>query len=98
MAEVFAATGLDRMLRMARFIQTASVEDLKEVIDRAVADGNNEPILTNQAWLRWVELDLEGALQHKRPSNAWWAYAKLDPPAALARALKSQPSILAEVL
>jgi len=108
MAEVFAATGLDRMLLMARFIQTASVEELKEVIDRAEADDSDESTFIDEAWLRWVELDLEGALHHKgppsewwalkRPNRAWWAFAKLDPQAALARALKSQPSMLGAVL
>ena len=88
--EVFAATGLDRMLLMARFIQTASAADLAAVIDRAAEDKIYETAFTDQAWLRWVELDLEGALKHSNSSPAWWAYAKLDPEAALDRALMAR--------
>ena len=98
MDEVFAATGLDRLLLMASFIQTASGEELKAVIDRAGEEQIDEPAFSEAAWLRWVELDLESALKHHRPANGWWAYAKLDPRAALARALETGPSWFAAVL
>jgi len=98
MDEVFAATGLDRMLLMALFIQTASGADLAAVIDRAEDGKIQETAISDQAWLRWVELDLEAALKHHRPANAWWAYAKLDPQAALARCLESAKVMLPLVL
>ena len=98
MEEVFAATGLDRMLLMARFIQTASTAELQAVIDRAAEQDVQEMTFSDQAWLRWVELDLEGALKHQKSGTAWWAFAKMDPEAAMARALQTNRSMLGAVL
>ena len=98
MDELFAATGIERMLLMGRFIQTASVAELAAVIERAGRERVADFTFTDQAWLRWVELDLEGALSQPRPRSAWWAYAKLDPMGALARAVERESSQLGEVL
>ncbi|MES2708629.1 MAG: hypothetical protein V4726_18690 [Verrucomicrobiota bacterium] len=47
MEEVFAATGLERTLVMARFLRTAFPAELAAVIDRSVEERTFDPDLTS---------------------------------------------------
>lgn len=96
--ELFKASSLDRMLLMARFIQTASRDELKAVIQRSADEGLYEANFTDQAWLRLVELDRDTALKSPASDPAWWAFAKIDPQAALTAALKAGSASLSSVI
>lgn len=98
MDEVFNATGLDRLLLMARFIQNATPEQLAEAVRRCATETVQETSFSDQLWLRWVELDREGALDYKPRRAVWWALAKLDPEGAVREAAKREPSALAAVI
>ncbi|MES2706558.1 MAG: hypothetical protein V4726_08145 [Verrucomicrobiota bacterium] len=98
MDQVFKATGLDRMLLMARFIQTATAGELEAAIDRSQDEGGYDQTFSDQLWLRWVELDRDAALKHSPQGSVWWAFAKVDPEAALEVAGKAGPGMLGNVI
>ena len=83
--EVLAVQGIDRNLRMALFIRTASSADLVEALRRCGKEELWHPALTDPIWIRWTELDPLAAIASKENSGqAWWAWAITDPKAALA--------------
>lgn len=98
MNEVFNATGLDRMLLMARFIQNATPAELEEAVSRCDRENIRESTFADQLWLRWVEVDRAGALRHQPRESVWWALAKLDPDDALREAAKSGAKALTSVI
>ncbi len=98
--DIFNATGMDRPLRIALFLQTATSEEISELIGRAGKEWSHDTSLTDQIWLRWVEIDREAAFKSDSGGGAvWWAWAKLDPPAAVAAAAaNANPRILEDVI
>lgn len=98
--EVLAAKGIDRMLLMARFLQTATSAEMGGVIQRLASIDNYDSGLLAQIWERWVEIDREAAFHYADSDDAerfsgafgpWTAWAKQNPQAALAAALKESP-------
>ena len=97
--DLFNATGMDRPLRIAIFLQTASSADLALLTARARKEWTYDTSLTDQIWLRWVEIDREAAFKADGTATAvWWAWAKLDPQAAVAAAAAASPRNLEEVI
>lgn len=88
---VLNAGGIEQTVQMAHFIQNASSAELKDLIDRS---RNLDRAVRDQAWLRWVEVDLVAALSHPEADSAWWAWAQLDPEAALSGAVDSADPVL----
>ena len=90
MDDLFTATGIDRPLRIAFFLQTATSDELSELIRRGKKEWTYDNSLTDQIWLRWVEIDRAAAFKADSSGAAvWWAWAKLDPAGALAEASAS---------
>lgn len=98
MDEVLGATGLERNLRMAVWLQTASSAEMAEMLDRCQDAENHDLSLTDAVWLRWTEVDPEAALRRKPNDALWWALAKTDPDAAIEAALRESPDALREVI
>lgn len=98
--DVFKATGIDRPLRVALFLQTATSDEIAALMERSKKEWVYDTSLTDQVWLRWCEIDREAAFKANAGGNAvWWAWAKLDPQAAVAAAVASgQPNTLQEVI
>ncbi len=97
--DIFNANGLDRTLRMAVYLQTASSADLEAVIARCREEQIYDLSLTDQVWMRWVEIDRDAAFKSDAGGTAvWWAWAKLDPKAAVAAAAQAKPANLQEVI
>ncbi len=85
--DIFNATGMDRPLRIALFLQTATSADLAMLIERGKKEWTYDTSLTDQIWLRWVEIDREAAFKADPGGQVvCWAWAKLDPGAAVAAA------------
>ena len=92
--DVLAAQGIDRNLRMALFIQTASSAELAHALRRCAKEELWHPALTDPIWVRWTELDPLAAIASKENSGqAWWAWAITDPKAALAAAAGKTPDL-----
>lgn len=96
--DVFDATGVDRPLRMALFLQNATSDELKLAIDRCREEQIYDLSLTDAIWLKWVEIDREAAFAHDPSGSAsWWAWTKVDPEAAFAAA-QDKPGALETVI
>src|SRR5690606_26235582 len=78
--DIFTATGLDRLLRLAAFLTNAQPEDFAALMDRVEADGIDDMTMIDAIRMRWSEVDLAGSLCRPGPYGAeWWAWAKVDP-------------------
>ncbi len=97
--DIFNAHGMDRTLRMAVFLRTASSADMEKVIAQCRERKIRDKDLTDLVWLRWVDIDREAAFKADPGGNAlWWAWGKLDPAAAVAAAAEAKPENLQEVI
>lgn len=96
--EVLDASGLDRPLRMALFLQNATSDELRHAIDRCREEQIYDLSVTDAIWLKWVEIDREAAMAHDPSGSAsWWAWTKVDPEAAFAAA-QEKPAALETVV
>ena len=96
--DIFNAAGIERPLRIGIFLKTASSDEIAALVTRAKKEWTYDTSLTDQIWLRWVEIDREAAFKADASGTAvWWAWAKLDPQAALAGAA-ANPRHLEEVI
>lgn len=98
MDDVLKGTGLDRNLRMALWLRTASSEEMKAMIQRCQDEGIYDMSLTDGIWLRWVEVDREAAMKSQMINCNWWALAKVDPAGVVAAATAAGPSELSVAL
>lgn len=86
MDDVLNGTGLDRNLRMALWLRTASSEEMRTMLQRCQDEGIYDISLTDGIWMRWVELDGEAAMKSPMMNCSWWALAKVDPSGVVAAA------------
>jgi hypothetical protein len=99
--DVFEATGIDRPLRIAIFLQSATSDEIAGLMARAKKEWTYDISLTDQIWLRWVEVDRAAAFKADANGTAvWWAWAKQAPRDALAAAVAAtaDPRRLEEVI
>ena len=95
--DIFKAAGIERPLRIGIFLQTATSDEIAALVTRGKKEWTYDTSLTDQIWLRWVEIDREAAFKADSGTAVWWAWAKLDPQAALAGAA-ANPRHLEEVI
>ena len=96
--DLFEAVGLDRVVLMGRFLQTATSAELQQIFARNREQGGQEVVFMGLAALRWIELDPDAALKIPTPSTVWWAFAKLNPEAAFAAAQDRDDATIQQVL
>jgi hypothetical protein len=78
-AEAERGTPQERLLKVARFLRTATAAEAR---DYALNAPSSAPqLLRNLALIRWAELDPRGCLESP---YGWWARAKVDPELAWA--------------
>lgn len=94
MDDVLNGTGLDRHLRMAVWLRTATSEEMQAMLQRCQEEGVYDISLTDGIWMRWVEVDREAAMKSPVLNCSWWALAKVDPAGVVSAAAAAGPEQL----
>ncbi len=96
--DVLAASVLDRVILLARFLETTKKEDLPLIYSRLLKEKHPSDISLSLTTERWIELDPTAARRHPEDRRLWWSYALSDPKAALADASQLNPKLVQVVL
>ena len=96
LAEAERGTQSERLVKMGRFIQTATAAELAAFVTKA-GKGTNQTAL-GIACMRWLELDPAAALAADKDGQAWWCYGKVNADVAMAAAEKHSKFAIQAVL